>query len=200
MNRVELWIDPVSEDEQSFHSILFHTSICVEFEENVKYLFSYNEDGLSCLPAVRKFSFCVKSESEVCFRRLASRNLRKRYIWGTLIKIYWKSWITRTSCRGMSLSKFKGLKSHFNFIVICLKIFCRKYAAIGKNCNHFCNKLSLWLCEKQIPDKYLGQDVGLVKAAGVAGIVAIGGLVGVVGIAPVVTFGVFNLLGALLRR
>lgn len=66
MNRVELWIDPVSEDEQSFHSILHHTSICVEFEKNVKYLFSYNEDGLSCLPAVSTKIFIALNQNLKC--------------------------------------------------------------------------------------------------------------------------------------
>lgn len=59
---VYLWVDPLSEDETSLQSILCHTSIYVEFGEDLKYVFSYNDDGLSCFPAVSEFVIfhCIK--------------------------------------------------------------------------------------------------------------------------------------------
>uniref|UniRef100_A0A336MBR1 CSON009190 protein n=1 Tax=Culicoides sonorensis TaxID=179676 RepID=A0A336MBR1_CULSO len=51
VNWVYLWVEPASEDENSIVSIFDHTSICVEFDGGLKYVFSFNENGIHTLPA-----------------------------------------------------------------------------------------------------------------------------------------------------
>lgn len=63
---VYLWIDPAS--ESSFASLFYHTTICVIFDDDTKFLFSYNENGLTCFPAVSYFileGFLTKVGSEI---------------------------------------------------------------------------------------------------------------------------------------
>lgn len=44
-NRVSLWVERISE-RGSFSKMFYHTSICVEFQDN-KIVLSYNADGLT---------------------------------------------------------------------------------------------------------------------------------------------------------
>lgn len=62
----------------------------------------------------------------------------------------------------------------------------RQYVLVGKNCNDFSHALSLGLCKKPIPDKYLNQDVGAVGAG-----IIFGGIAGVLAAAAIGAFKIF---------
>ncbi|XP_063700057.1 uncharacterized protein LOC134830485 [Culicoides brevitarsis] len=116
-HKVYLWADPISDGLVT--SFVYHTTICIEFDNGIKYLFSYNDKGLNTSPAGKQ------KPEKIHYLGETEKSLPE------VIQYAYELQSTK---------------------------YC-SYDVLTRNCNHFCNDLSLWLCGEIIPGQYIMQSM-----------------------------------------